>query len=127
MYTVSYSGASPADLTVLPANGMVEFAPGQTEAGIMVIIVDDDDPEQQEMATVSLVSVSGDAVLVSPDQATLVIPFSDDPNGVFSFTEESLLLEAQEGETARLMYVRWPLCTLHTQMTIWHECVDECE
>ena len=107
VYTVTYSEASPADLAVSPANGMVEFAPGQMQASVMVTIVDDDEPEQQEMATVSLISVSGDAVLVSPDQATLVILFNDDPSGIFSFRDDSLLLEAQEGDTAQLMYVRW--------------------
>lgn len=103
MYTVTYSSASPADVSVSPLNGVVVFAPAQTQASIEVTVLDDDEPEQEEMLSLSLVSVSGDAVLVSPDQATLVVEFSDDPNGVFDFAEDSLLMETQEGETAQLM------------------------
>jgi hypothetical protein len=99
-YAVSYLEASPADISLLPSSGVVVFGPGQTQASIVVIVVDDDEPEEQETFGLSLISVRGDAVLVSPDQATLVIEFSDDPNGVFTFAEDSLLKEAQEGENA---------------------------
>lgn len=103
MYAVSYTEASPADVSLSPASGVVVFVPGQTQASIVVTVLDDDEPEQQETVSVSLISVSGDAVLVSPDQATLVIEFSDDPNGVFTFAGDSLLVETQEGETTQLM------------------------
>lgn len=102
VYTVVYSASSPADVELSPLNGVVVFAPAQTQANITVTVLDDEQPELEEMLSLTLVSVSGDAVLVSPSLATLVIELSDDPNGVFAFTEDSLLVERQEGETAQL-------------------------
>ncbi len=92
------------DLT--PSSNIVTFPPGQTQANITVSVLDDTIPEEQELLMLILVSViAGDAVLVSPVQATLVIELNDDPNGVFGFFDESLLAEAEEGDVLQLMYV----------------------
>lgn len=85
---------------MVPSDGLVMFAPGASQASILVEVINDSTPEEEELLVLSLVSVvSGDAVLVSPLQATLAIQQSDDPNGLFSFTEGSLRVEAQEGDT----------------------------
>lgn len=102
-YATTYQTASPNDITLAPSSGMVAFAPGQTQASITVTVLDDGTPEEQELLMLSLLSVSGDAVLVSPAQATLVIELSDDPNGVFTFDGNSLMVGTDEGETVQLM------------------------
>lgn len=103
VYIVTYQTASASDIILTPSEGVVTFAPGQTQASISVSVLDDELPEEQELLMLSLVSVSGDAVLVSPTQATLVIELSDDPNGLFGFAGDSLLVAAEEGDTVRLM------------------------
>ena len=49
-------------------------------------------PEESEYFTVVLLDVSGDAVLVYPSQATVIISANDDPNGVLSLQTEGGLL-----------------------------------
>lgn len=78
------------------------FSEGQAQARISVLVVDDDIPELQELLMLQLTSVRGDAVLVTPTLATLIIDPSDDPNGVFLFSDMSLLTEAEEGDTVQL-------------------------
>ena len=102
-YSVVHQSSSPSDVLLTP-NNTVRFTPGQTQASITVNVVNDTIPEEQELLMLSLVSVSvGDAVLVSPTQATLVIELSDDPNGVFNFSANSLLVQAEEGDVLQLM------------------------
>lgn len=92
-------------MEVAPAGNIVLFSPGESQARITVSVVDDAVPEEEELLMLTLVSVvSGDAVLVSPVQATLVIESNDDPNGVFRFSEDSLTLQVEEGDTPALTY-----------------------
>ena len=100
MYSVSYGTASPNDVSL--SNGVVSFAPGQMQASIMLVALDDTVPEEEELLMVTLVSVSGDAVLVSPGQVTVIIELSDDPNGVFAFADDSLQQDIEEGDTVLL-------------------------
>ena len=104
-YEVTYSTASANDVTIAsgPNGGVVNFIDGQTSAVISVQVLDDLVPEESEILTIRLVSVSGDAVLVTPTEATLELLPSDDPNGVFEFDEDSALLAVQEGATVDLM------------------------
>lgn len=103
VYGVAYQSAFSSDVLLTPSSGVVVFVPGQTQASISVAVLDDDMPEEQELLSLNLISVRGDAVLVSPTQATLVIELSDDPNGLFAFAEESLMVAAEEGDTVQLM------------------------
>lgn len=102
-YAVAYLSGSAADVLVSPSSGVVVMAAEQTQASITVAVLDDTLPEQEELLAVSLVAVSGDAVLVAPDMATLVIASSDYPNGVFAFAEDSQLVAAEEGDMTQLM------------------------
>ena len=103
VYNVSYSTSSPEDVELSPLSGVVVFAAAQSQATITVGVVDDAEAELEELLVLSLVAVSGDAVLVSPDRATLVIEMSDSPNGVFSFVGDSQLVETDEGDATDLM------------------------
>ena len=96
-----YTSASQDDVTITPIVGIVTFSPGQTEAVISVGVVNDAIPEENELLTLRLDSVTGDAVVVeSNDEATLLITPSDDPNGVFQF--ETPTEEAVEGDAVTL-------------------------
>lgn len=106
LYAVIHQTSSPDDVELIPSGNIVRFSSGQTQASITVNVLDDFIPEEQELLMLTLVSVSaGDAVLVSPAEATLVIYLSDDPNGVFEFSDDLVSVEAEEGEMLRLMYV----------------------
>ncbi len=104
-FTLNQTG-SPEDVLVSPEDGLVVFANGQTQATVIVEVVDDSIPEEDESVSLALDSiVSGDAVLFQPRVATLLIQQSDDPNGAFAFSEDSLIVETEEGRTLSLMYV----------------------
>ncbi|KAK3601211.1 hypothetical protein CHS0354_004411, partial [Potamilus streckersoni] len=66
-------------------NGRVAFASGQTVASISFDIIDDSEPEMAESFQVLLSSPTGDVVMLSPNQATIIINANDEPNGVLSF------------------------------------------
>ena len=100
---MTYTTASASDVTITPVGGVVSFIDGQSTATISVNVVDDAIPEQSEILTIRLLSVTGDAVLVTPREATLQIAPSDDPNGVFQFDPNFILLSVQEGDTADLL------------------------
>ena len=104
-FEVTYTTASTDDVIVTPSStgGVVNFVDGQTTAAISIEVVDDVIPEMSEILTVRLVSVSGDAVLVTPREATLQLSPSDDPNGVFQFNTGSSLLTVQEGDSVDLL------------------------
>ena len=100
---MTYSTASASDVIITPVGGVVSFVNGQNTATISVDVVDDTIPEQSEILTIRLVSVTGDAILVIPREATLQIAPNDDPNGVFQFDPNFILLSVQEGDTADLL------------------------
>lgn len=102
-FEVRYNGTSSDDVQVTPSSGVVELVAGQMQALLSMAVLDDSIPEEEELLSVSLVSTSGDSVLGSPLTATLIIPPNDDPNGVFSFSEDSLMVETEEGQTLDLM------------------------
>ena len=102
-YEVMYITASASDATITPVGGVVGFIDGQSTATISVNVVDDTIPEQSEILAIRLLSVTGDAVLVTPREATLQIAPSDDPNGIFQFDSNFILLSVQEGDTADLL------------------------
>ena len=102
-FEVAYSTASTNDVIITPAGGVVNFVDGQSTATISVDVVDDSIPEESEILTIRLISVSGDAVLVTQREATLQLSPSDDPNGVFQFNSNFILLSVQEGDSVDLL------------------------
>ena len=102
-YEVTYSTALSSDVIVTPAGGVIDFVDGQSAATISVDVVDDSIPEQSEILTIRLVSFSGDAVLVTPTEATLQIAPSDNPNGLFQFYQNVAILSVREGESLDLL------------------------
>lgn len=102
---MTYTTASANDVTITPApiGGVVNFVDGQSSATISVEVLDDSIPEMSEILTFRLVSVTGDAVLVTPTEATLQVSPNDDPNGVFQFNSDSSFLSVQEGDSVDLL------------------------
>ena len=123
-FVVIYQTASSSDVIVYPAGGVVTFQDGQNVSLITVTVVSDGIPELDETLIVRLTSLSGnqvvgelfflgsncptfnplvsllsagDAVLVPPTSATLLIPYNDYPNGLFQFAADSRALVANEG------------------------------
>ncbi|KAL3865782.1 hypothetical protein ACJMK2_043137, partial [Sinanodonta woodiana] len=72
-------------------NGRVTFGSGQTVASINVNIIDDSEPEMAESFQVLLSSPTGDVVLLSPSQASIIINANDEPNGVLSFRSPNFI------------------------------------
>ena len=103
MFEVRYNGASESDVVVTPSGGILQLPPGVREGTISVMVLDDMIPEDQELLTISLLGTTGDAVLGTPTNATLIIPPNDDPNGLFSFSENSVSVDVTEGQDIDLM------------------------
>jgi len=101
VFTVDYSSASPADISITPVSRQVTFAPGDREAQISIAILADGEPEENEFFVVRLVSVTGDAVIETPSEFTVRILPSDDPNGVFEFETPTEM--AAEGDNIVLV------------------------
>ncbi len=103
-YDVIYDGgASPSDVEFSPSGGVLQLLPGTQLGSIFITVLDDQIPEAQELLTVRLLATTGDAVLATPTNATVLIPPNDDPNGVFAFSMDSLDVTATEGQTVDLM------------------------
>ena len=104
MFEVLYSTASPNDISITaPQGGVITFIDGQTTAVISIDVIDDDLPEESELLVISLIAASGDVVIVTPFEATLILAPSDDPNGVFQFATGFTDVLAQEGDEPALM------------------------
>ncbi len=74
---VSTAAGSAADGDFVPVSQTLSFAAGQTERTLEISIPDDAEAEDTESFTVALASATGDARVVAPETATVVIPTSD--------------------------------------------------
>ncbi|XP_065175877.1 adhesion G-protein coupled receptor V1-like [Sycon ciliatum] len=88
------------------SDGQVTFADGVQTIPIVVQITNDPIPEREEMFTVILLSVSGDAVLSGQTVITVIIPANDDTNGVIQFAPTSRSKVVPEGDVASFMLER---------------------
>ena len=104
-FEVSYTSASSGDVIVTPSSGIVTLQDGENQTVVSLEIVDDTTPEETERLTVSLISTTGDAVIVFPTSAAVTIAPSDDPNGVFVFASNSTDLSVEEGDTLLMRYI----------------------
>ncbi|XP_036887970.1 adhesion G-protein coupled receptor V1 [Sturnira hondurensis] len=76
-------------------SGNVTFEIGQKSANITVEILPDEDPELDKAFSVSILSVSSGSLGVHTN-ATLIVLASDDPYGVFIFSEKNRPIEVEE-------------------------------
>ena len=102
-FQVSFTSASSSDVVILPSFGIITLGDGESQTVISLEIVNDAIPEETESLSVSLVSTTGDAVLVTPTSAVITILPSDDPNGVFVFAANSTDLSVDEGDSLLMM------------------------
>ncbi|KAM9694992.1 adhesion G-protein coupled receptor V1 [Trichechus inunguis] len=76
-------------------SGNITFEIGQRSANITVEILPDEDPELDKAFSVSILSVSSGS-LGDHTNATLTVWASDDPYGVFIFSEKNRPIEVEE-------------------------------
>lgn len=90
-YIVNEGTATSADIDVAPT-GTLTFEAGQRSAILTIPIVDDQIPEIDEEFEVMLVDVMGGGEIGQPSSVSINILNNDDVNGVFKFSDSSLLV-----------------------------------
>ncbi|KAM5328541.1 adhesion G-protein coupled receptor V1 [Glossophaga mutica] len=93
--TLLWSIDSDPDGDLAFTSGNVTFEIGQKSANITVEILPDEDPELDKAFSVSILSVSSGSLGVHTN-ATLIVLASDDPYGVFIFSEKNRPIEVEE-------------------------------
>ncbi|XP_054994600.1 adhesion G-protein coupled receptor V1 [Sorex araneus] len=93
--TLIWSIESDPDGDLAFTSGNVTFEIGQKSANITVEILPDEQPELDKVFSVSILSVSTGS-LGNHTNATLVILASDDPYGVFIFSEKNRPIQVEE-------------------------------
>lgn len=93
--TLLWSVDSDPDGDLAFTSGNVTFEIGQKSANITVEILPDEEPELDKAFSVSILSVSSGSLGVHTN-ATLTVLASDDPCGVFIFSENSRPIKVEE-------------------------------
>uniref|UniRef100_A0A8C3XBP1 Adhesion G-protein coupled receptor V1 n=1 Tax=Catagonus wagneri TaxID=51154 RepID=A0A8C3XBP1_9CETA len=93
--TLLWSIDSDPDGDLAFTSGNVTFEIGQKSANITVEILPDEDPELDKMFSVSILSVSSGSLGIHTN-ATLTVLASDDPYGVFIFSEKNRPIKVEE-------------------------------
>lgn len=93
--TLLWSIDSDPDGDLAFTSGNVTFEIGQKTADITVQVLPDEDPELDKAFSVSILSVSSGS-LGARANATLTVLASDDPYGVFIFSEKTRPIEVEE-------------------------------
>ncbi|XP_075398780.1 adhesion G-protein coupled receptor V1 [Tenrec ecaudatus] len=93
--TLHWSIDSDPDGDLASTSGNITFEIGQTSANITVEILPDEVPELDEAFSVSLLDVSSGSLGIHVD-AILTVLASDDPYGVFIFSEKNRPIEVEE-------------------------------
>lgn len=93
--TLHWNIDSDLDGDLAVTSGNITFEIGQRTAGITVEILPDEEPELDKALTVSLLSVSSGSLGVLTN-ATLTILASDDPYGVFIFSNKTRPISVEE-------------------------------
>ncbi|XP_068166577.1 adhesion G-protein coupled receptor V1 [Antennarius striatus] len=97
--TVYWEADPSSEGALLTRFGNITFAVGQMSANIIINVSEDDIPELDESFTVSLVNVS-DGRLGDRTSATLTVLASDDPYGVFVFSNVTKSVRLPESNSA---------------------------
>lgn len=95
-YVVRAGTASLQDISEATASGTVQIMSGQERATFDIDIFNDAIPEPDEMFTVELVSASDGVQLGNVRTIEVTILANDDINGVFSFSNTSLLVRPSD-------------------------------
>ncbi|XP_058430567.1 adhesion G-protein coupled receptor V1 isoform X1 [Marmota monax] len=95
LVTLHWNIDSDPDGDLAFTSGNITFDIGQRSAHITVEILPDEDPELDKAFSVSILSVSSGSLGVHTS-ATLTILASDDPYGVFIFSEKNRPIEVEE-------------------------------
>nr|XP_011757031.1 G-protein coupled receptor 98 isoform X6 [Macaca nemestrina] len=93
--TLHWNIDSDPDGDLAFTSGNITFEIGQTSANITVEILPDEDPELDKAFSVSILSVSSGS-LGAHVNATLTVLASDDPYGVFIFSEKNRPVKVEE-------------------------------
>ncbi|KAB0406077.1 hypothetical protein E2I00_004999, partial [Balaenoptera physalus] len=93
--TLLWSIDSDPDGDLAFTSGNVTFEIGQKSANVTVDILPDEDPELDKAFSVSILSVSSGSLGVHTN-ATLIVLASDDPYGVFIFSEKNRPIKVEE-------------------------------
>lgn len=96
--TVYWEADPGSGRELLSSSGNVSFGVGQTSGNITIDVAQDEIPELDETFTVSLVNVSHGR-LGARTSAVLTVLASDDPYGVFVFTNVSRSVRLPEADT----------------------------
>ncbi|XP_068617051.1 adhesion G-protein coupled receptor V1 [Brachionichthys hirsutus] len=97
--TVYWEAGPSSEGAFLATFGNITFAVGQTSANIIINVSEDDVPELDESFTVSLVNISHGR-LGDRTSATLTVLASDDPYGVFVFSNVTRSVRLPESNSA---------------------------
>ncbi|XP_016865453.1 adhesion G-protein coupled receptor V1 isoform X3 [Homo sapiens] len=93
--TLHWNIDSDPDGDLAFTSGNITFEIGQTSANITVEILPDEDPELDKAFSVSVLSVSSGS-LGAHINATLTVLASDDPYGIFIFSEKNRPVKVEE-------------------------------
>lgn len=95
--TVFWEADPSSEGELLSTSGNITFGVGQRSQNIIISVAQDDVPELDKSFTVSLVNVSHGR-LGSQTTATLTVLASDDPYGVFVFSNETRSVRLPEAD-----------------------------
>ncbi|XP_019589799.2 adhesion G-protein coupled receptor V1 [Rhinolophus sinicus] len=93
--TLLWSVDSDPDGDLAFTSGNVTFEIGQKSVNVTVEILPDEDPELDKTFSVSILSVSSGSLGFHAN-ATLIVLASDDPYGIFIFSEKNRPIEVEE-------------------------------
>ncbi|XP_058384943.1 adhesion G-protein coupled receptor V1 [Diceros bicornis minor] len=123
--TLLWSIDSDPDGDLAFISGNVTFEIGQKNANVTVEILPDEEPELDKAVSVSILSVSSGSLGVHTN-ATLTILASDDPYGVFIFSENSRPIKVEEAnQNITLSIMR--LKGLMGKVTVTYATLDDME
>lgn len=100
------SGTATTDEDFTSSSGTVTFESGVSNIAISIPIINDTSPEGDETFTVTLSSVSSDAVLQSPVTVTVVIGVNDNAGGIVGFQSTTAQTISEDEQTIATFIVQ---------------------